>query len=142
MALSRWIMGAVALPVVGIMGLAAIGSAIPKDPTRAPLPEVAPVPVEASPKSRPQPDASKQDELTGAAIEQIESMNSLTGGPPGMENATKAVLNLNGHLCADIVDVKARATAHNFEVTCIQSRSGSGKARYVVDGSSGTAAPF
>jgi hypothetical protein len=78
-------------------------------------------------------------ELAGAAIRQIEAMNSLSGGPSGVENATKAILNLNGHLCADIVDVKPRARVGEFEVTCIEYRSGAGSARYVLNGETGEA---
>ena len=58
------------------------------------------------------------------------------------KDAVAALINLNGHLCAEPVDVrplKVRQSA--FEVTCIEYRGGSGRVRYIVDGASGTAWP-
>ena len=43
-------------------------------------------------------------------------------------------LNLNGLLCARVVDVKPlRVNSDTFEVTCIEYRGGSGKVRYIYD---------
>jgi hypothetical protein len=62
---------------------------------------------------------------------------------PQFEQAKDAVaglINLNGHLCADIVDVKPLQVRDNvFEVTCIEYRGGSGRVRYLVDGQKGLA---
>lgn len=58
------------------------------------------------------------------------------------KDAVAALINLNGHLCAEPVDVrplKVRQSA--FEVTCIEYRGGSGRVRYIVDAASGTAWP-
>lgn len=59
------------------------------------------------------------------------------------EHAVAALINLNGHLCAKPVDVRPLTVKQGtFEVTCIEYRGGSGKVRYLVDASSGTAAPL
>jgi hypothetical protein len=43
-------------------------------------------------------------------------------------------LNLNGLLCARVVDVKPlRVSGDVFEVTCIEYRGGTGKVRYIYD---------
>lgn len=62
---------------------------------------------------------------------------------PGVAEAQHAVaglINLNGHLCAKVENVQPLQMREQvFEVTCTEYRGGSGKVRYLVDGSTGTA---
>jgi len=43
------------------------------------------------------------------------------------EDTVKLIINLNGHLCADITDVQP-ARGSRFEVGCVKYRSGAGRA--------------
>ena len=49
------------------------------------------------------------------------------------------MLNLNGLLCASVVDFRKLQVADQYEVTCIEYRGGSGTARYILDLSTGKA---
>lgn len=46
-------------------------------------------------------------------------------------------LNLDGHLCARAVDIRALKLESKYEVTCIEYRGGSGTARYIFDAKTG-----
>lgn len=59
------------------------------------------------------------------------------------ENSVAALINLNGHLCAKIVNVTQLKMRENvFEVTCIEYRGGTGTVRYLVDGNNSIASPL
>jgi hypothetical protein len=49
------------------------------------------------------------------------------------------IINLNGHLCAEVTDVRPLEQANTYEVTCIEYRGGSGKVRYILDALKGIA---
>lgn len=57
-----------------------------------------------------------------------------------LKEMTAMVLNLNGLLCAKVVDIKPLQVRPNvYEVTCIEYRGGSGTKTYIMDASKGTA---
>lgn len=49
------------------------------------------------------------------------------------------VINLNGHLCASVTDVRPLEIQDTYEVTCIEYRGGSGEVRYLMNARKGTA---
>lgn len=49
------------------------------------------------------------------------------------------VINLNGHLCASVTDVRPLKIKDTYEVTCIEYRGGQGEVRYILDASKGVA---
>jgi hypothetical protein len=67
-----------------------------------------------------------------------------SGTPKEMKQAedlVKLIINLNGHLCAEIQNVQPVGLT-SYEVSCTEYRSGSGQARYLVDGKANTASPL
>jgi hypothetical protein len=61
-------------------------------------------------------------------------------GVADAQNAVATLINLNGQLCAQVVNVQPLQVRDQvFEVTCTEYRGGTGKVRYLVDGSTGTA---
>lgn len=51
------------------------------------------------------------------------------------------IINLNGHLCASVTDVRPLQIKDKYEVTCIEYRGGSGTVRYILDAMKGIAFP-
>lgn len=49
------------------------------------------------------------------------------------------VINLNGHLCASVTDVRPLQMKDRYEVTCIEYRGGQGEVRYILDARKGVA---
>ncbi|MCL4069329.1 hypothetical protein M3484_22480 [Pseudomonas sp. GX19020] len=49
------------------------------------------------------------------------------------------VINLNGHLCARVTDVRPLEQSNTYEVTCIEYRGGSGTVRYIMNAATGVA---
>lgn len=49
------------------------------------------------------------------------------------------VINLNGHLCASVTDVRPLELQDVYEVTCIEYRGGSGEVRYIMNARQGSA---
>ncbi len=56
-----------------------------------------------------------------------------------IEQMVATGLNLNGHLCAQITDIRPLKVKSTYEVTCIAYRGGSAKKSYVVDALKGVA---
>jgi hypothetical protein len=57
-----------------------------------------------------------------------------------MDKMTATILNLNGLLCAKVVDIKPLKVGNNiYEVTCVEYRGGSGNVRYIMDAGTGKA---
>lgn len=56
-----------------------------------------------------------------------------------IEEQIATVLNLNGHLCATVTDVRPLRQADTYEVTCIEYRGGTGKVRYILQARTGIA---
>lgn len=48
-------------------------------------------------------------------------------------------LNLNGHLCAELVDVRPLKVRSTYEATCVAYRGGTAKKQYVIDALKGVA---
>jgi hypothetical protein len=48
-------------------------------------------------------------------------------------------LNLNGHLCAELLSVAPLKLAGKYEATCTAYRGGSARKTYVIDSAAGTA---
>lgn len=55
------------------------------------------------------------------------------------EGLLRAMLNLNGHLCAEVVEMRRLQVEKQVEVTCVRYRGGSARASYVLDTVSGRA---
>ncbi len=49
------------------------------------------------------------------------------------------VINLNGHLCASVTDVRPLELKDVYEVTCVEYRGGSGEVRYIMNARQGSA---
>ena len=59
---------------------------------------------------------------------------SVNAGKDEVNKTIKLVFNLNGLLCAEIVDVRPLAIGNDrYEVECIEYRGGSGKKTYILD---------
>jgi hypothetical protein len=56
-----------------------------------------------------------------------------------LKEMTATILNLNGHLCARVVEIRPLRIEGQFEVTCIEYRGGSGQVRYILNARAGTA---
>jgi hypothetical protein len=56
-----------------------------------------------------------------------------------LKEMTATILNLGGHLCARVVEIRPLKLDGQFEVTCIEYRGGSGQVRYILDARAGTA---
>lgn len=48
-------------------------------------------------------------------------------------------ININGHLCAEIVDIRPLKISSTYEVTCIAFRDGSSEKAYLIDSHAGIA---
>jgi len=56
-----------------------------------------------------------------------------------IKEVAATILNLNGHLCAQVVEIRPLRIQDQYEVTCIQYRGGSGRVRYILNARAGTA---
>jgi hypothetical protein len=56
-----------------------------------------------------------------------------------IEHLVATGINLNGHLCAQIVDIRPLKVSGAYEVSCIAYRGGSAKKSYVLDALKGVA---
>jgi hypothetical protein len=62
--------------------------------------------------------------LTGSAAAQSKEE---------LKETTATILNLNGLLCAKVVEIRPLEMANQYEVTCIEYRGGSGTVRYILN---------
>lgn len=60
-----------------------------------------------------------------------------SGGDMSAEKAAALMLNLNGHLCAEVVRINPLKQAKVYEVRCIEYRGGTGTVDYVLDMNTG-----
>ena len=58
---------------------------------------------------------------------------------PEINQMVQAGLNMNGHLCAQITDIRPLKIAGVYEVTCVAYRGGSAKKTYVLEALKGVA---
>lgn len=91
-------------------------------------------------------EADREQAEFEARAAQIEAKaRSLEGAPASaaksaLDEQIAGVLNLNGLLCARVVNVSPLQVRPNtYEVTCIEYRGGSGTVHYILDAGNGTA---
>lgn len=58
---------------------------------------------------------------------------------PEINQMVQAGLNMNGHLCAQITDIRPLKISGTYEVTCVAYRGGSAKKSYVLEALKGVA---
>ena len=51
----------------------------------------------------------------------------------------KTGLNLNGHLCAELVEIRPLKVESTYEATCVAYRDGTAKKQYIIDALNGVA---
>ncbi|MDP1652389.1 MAG: hypothetical protein Q8L56_06675 [Rhodocyclaceae bacterium] len=73
----------------------------------------------------------------GARVGVGDVKNVLTR--PEIEKLVQAGLNLNGHLCAQITDIRPLRISGTYEVTCVAYQGGSAKKTYVLEALKGVA---
>jgi len=56
-----------------------------------------------------------------------------------LKGTVALVLNLNGLLCARIINITPIARKDTYEVTCVEYRDGTGRKKYVFNATKGTA---
>jgi hypothetical protein len=56
-----------------------------------------------------------------------------------LKEVMAAMINLNGQLCAKVIEVRPLRIANQYEVTCIEYRGGSGTVRYIFNAKTGEA---
>lgn len=101
--------------------------------------------------SKADPLEQRANELTAqldiakaAEAEGQKAYRSSEGQPEGRRLAAKlraetaARLNLEGFVCAEIVDTTPLPGTRDLVVTCLEDSAGTGTARYRLDGSTGT----
>lgn len=96
----------------------------------------------ASPTAKLTADQRKQLAVFGMrAMGMAVDTNSFTKIPNAKETLEMVGtgLNLNGHLCAQIVTITPLKVAGGFEVTCIANRGGSARKSYVLESAAGKA---
>ncbi len=49
-----------------------------------------------------------------------------------LKEAMAAIINLQGHLCAKVIDIASLKLRGTYEVSCIEYRGGNGKVDYIV----------
>jgi len=73
----------------------------------------------------------------GAALTAASTVHAMTDTE--LKTVTATIINLNGHLCASVVDIRALQLQDQYEVTCVEYRGGSGTVRYIMNARKGTA---
>jgi hypothetical protein len=58
---------------------------------------------------------------------------------PEVHEMVATGLNLNGHLCAELVEIRPLKVQSTYEATCIAYRGGTAKKQYVIDALKGVA---
>ena len=59
-----------------------------------------------------------------------------------LNDTTAVIINLNGFLCAKVLDIRPlRARSNVYEVTCVEYRGGSRTKTYIMDSVKGQALP-
>ena len=57
-----------------------------------------------------------------------------------LKEMTALILNMNGLLCAEVVDIRPlKVRKGTYEVECIEYRGGKGRKTYIMDAAKGTA---
>lgn len=77
--------------------------------------------------------------LVSAALLVLSATSVSAATDAELKEMTATLLNLGGHLCARVVDIRGLRIENQFEVTCIQYRGGSGQVRYIFNARTGKA---
>lgn len=78
--------------------------------------------------------------LTAALL--VSSMSFASAASEAeLKEKVATLINLNGHLCASVTDVRPLEIAGNFEITCVEYRGGSGTVRYILNAAKGIVFP-
>ncbi len=64
---------------------------------------------------------------------------TLTAHAGEAEEIAAFMLNMNGLLCAEVVDLRALAQKNVYEVQCVKYSGGSAEATYILDMNTGAA---
>ena len=75
--------------------------------------------------------------LALAAVIWTASLPAFAMSEQELKEVMAAMLNLDGHLCARVVEIRALQIRNQYEVQCIEYRGGSGQVRYIFDASTG-----
>lgn len=73
----------------------------------------------------------------GAKVGVEDVKNAL--GKAEVDKMVATGLNLNGHLCAELVEVRALRLDAQYEATCVTYGGGSSKKTYLIDALNGIA---
>lgn len=78
--------------------------------------------------------------LATALVLAAASGNSHALSDEDLKKMTAAIINMNGFLCAKVVDIRPlKVGRHVYEVTCIEYRGGTGQKIYLMDAAKGIA---
>lgn len=73
-------------------------------------------------------------------VSALLSTPSLASNEAELKEKVATIINLNGYLCAKVLDIRPLEVRPNvYEVTCVEYRGGSGKKVYMLDAANGTA---
>ncbi len=56
-----------------------------------------------------------------------------------LKQTVALILNLNGHLCAKVIDISPLKIKNQYEVICVANRGGSATKNYILNAADGTA---
>ncbi|NMD09140.1 MAG: hypothetical protein GYA66_14305 [Phyllobacteriaceae bacterium] len=85
------------------------------------------------------PSRSKTAQEVPAGYSPATQSPRLGSGDQAVGETIATVLNLNGLLCASVLEVRPLSLENQYEVTCIEYGGGSGQVRYIFNALSGQA---
>ena len=56
-----------------------------------------------------------------------------------LKQTVALILNLNGHLCAKVIDISPLKIKNQYEVICVANRGGTATKNYILNAADGTA---
>ena len=78
--------------------------------------------------------------VTAVAALTLIASGAIASDGDALKEQTALLLNLNGLLCAKVLDIKPLKVRQNvYEITCIEYRGGTGTKTYIMDAAKGTA---
>lgn len=82
----------------------------------------------------------EKSEAEQKRIAEIVQSNVSNFSDSDLKKMTKLILNTNGLLCADVIDIRPLKVRDNvYEVECIEYRGGQNRKTYIMDAAKGTA---
>ena len=73
------------------------------------------------------------------AVMLILPLSAISESKEELKEMTALILNLNGLLCAEVIDIRPLKMKDIYEVECIEYRGGKGRKIYIMDAAKGTA---